>query len=180
MSANIASQAKPDQAPNWRNPLTVAAGSLFAVHMALKYLPALGGKWPTSEGVDTVALGLAAIALVPWIAAFLTSAKFPGGVELAFRGVQQRQLMTERNLEQLRFIVEGFLTRDEYNHLKNIEQNVEYHVQPGETEALTDELRRLRALGLIAGFGVRDFARADGAKRRIGESFSLTQRGKDP
>jgi hypothetical protein len=148
--------------------------------MVLRYAPALwGGSWPNDSGIDAVALGLAAIALVPWIADFLSSAKLPGGIEFAFRGVQRRQLLTEQAIAQLRFIVEGFLTQDEYRHLGNIQRNTEYDVKPDAVATLAGELRRLRALGLIEGRGVGDFAKADGKKRRIGDRFRLTSRGEE-
>lgn len=166
--------------PSWRNPLTLAAGALFLVHILLKYAQTLrGGSWPENSGIDAVALGLAVIALVPWIADFLSSAKLPGGIEFAFRGVQRRQILTEQAIAQLRFIVEGFLTRDEYRHLENIQRNIEYEVKPEAAAALAGELRRLRALGLIEGGGIGDFAKADGRKRRIGDKFHLTPRGEE-
>jgi DNA-binding PadR family transcriptional regulator len=166
--------------PSWRNPLTLVAGALFLAHMVLRYAPTLrGGSWPENSGIDAVALGLAAIALVPWIADFLSSAKLPGGIEFAFRGVQRRQILTEQAIAQLRFIVEGFLTQDEYRHLENIQRNIEYDVKPEAAAVLADELRRLRALGLIEGRGIGAFAKADGRKRLIGDKFHLTPRGEE-
>ena len=78
---------------------------------------------------------------------------------------------------QLRFIVDGFLTRGEYQHLLNIRTNVEYLVVKEDAAALAAELRRLRALSLIEqvrpNHGVRGFAVADNARRRIGDWFRL-------
>jgi hypothetical protein len=148
------------------------------VHMLLRYVPALqANQWPRNGGIDAIALGLAVIALIPWIADFLSGAKLPGGIEVAFRAVERRQMLNEEAIAQLRFIVDGFLTRDEYQHLINIRSNVEYEVKQDATNALAAELRRLRALGLIEGLGVGGFSTPDGKKRRIGDSFRLTRRG---
>jgi hypothetical protein len=73
--------------------------------------------------------------------------------------------------------VDGFLTRDEYQHLLNIRNNVEYEVRRDAASALAAELRRLRALGLIEGVGVGSFSTPDGKRRRIGDTFRLTRRG---
>jgi hypothetical protein len=168
--------------PKWLNSLTIAAGVLLLAHMLLKYGPAIRqGEWPQQGGIDAVALALIVVGLVPWIADFLSGAKLPGGIEIAFRAVERRQEMNEQAIAQLRFIVDGFLTRGEYQHLLNIRTNVEYLVVKEEAAALAAELRRLRALSLIEqvrpNHGVRGFAVADNARRRIGDWFRLTPRG---
>jgi hypothetical protein len=169
-----------EERPSWRNPLTLAAGGLLLVHMVLRYGPVwLGGAWPPDGGIDPIALGLAVIALVPWIADFLSGAKLPGGFEVAFRAVERRQTLNEEAIAQLRFIVDGFLTRDEYQHLLNIRNNVEYDVKRDAASALAAELRRLRALRLIDGSGVGSFSTPDGRRRRIGDTFRLTRRGNE-
>jgi DNA-binding PadR family transcriptional regulator len=165
--------------PSWRNPLTLVAGGLLLIHMLLRYAPTFSRGWPENGGIDAVALGLAVIALVPWIADFLSGAKLPGGIEVAFRAVERRQRLNEDAIAQLRFIVEGFVTRDEYNHLLNIRRNIEYEIKTDQAESLYSELRRLRTLGLIEGWGLREFVVADGKKRRIGDTFRLTSRGNE-
>ena len=146
--------------------------------MLMRYGPVWrGGQWPQDSGIDAIALGLAVIALVPWIADFLSGAKLPGGIEVAFRAVERRQTLNEEAIAQLRFIVDGFLTRDEYQHLLNIRNNVEDEVKRDTANALAAELRRLRALGLIEGTGVESFSAPDGRRRRIGDAFRLTPRG---
>jgi DNA-binding PadR family transcriptional regulator len=118
-----------------------------------------------------------------WIATHLSSARLPGGIALAFREVEWRQDLTERAIHQLRFIVDGFLTRFEYQHLVNIRDGQEYGVKKEDSGALAAELRRLMSLGLIAKIsddhGVRDFTQADGRKRRIEKWFRLTPRGEE-
>jgi hypothetical protein len=94
------------------------------------------------------------IALVPWIADYLSGAKLPGGIDVAFRTVERRQTLSEA-IAQLRFIVDGFLTRDEYQHLLNIRNSVEYNVKRDVANALAAEFRHLRALGLIERLGLR-------------------------
>jgi DNA-binding PadR family transcriptional regulator len=160
----------------------MVAGGVFILDLALKYLPALEkNTWPQNGGIDPTGLALLALAILPWIAAHLSSARLPGGIALAFREVEWRQDLTERAIRQLRFIVDGFLTRFEYQHLVNIHEGQEYGVREEDSNALTAELRRLMALGLIVKIsddhGVRDFTRADGKKRRIEKWFRLTPRG---
>jgi hypothetical protein len=155
---------------------------VLLVHMLLRYWPAIQhGRWPEQAGVDAVALVLIVVGLVPWIADFLTGAKLPGGIEVAFRAVQRRQDMNEQAIAQLRFIVDGFLTRAEYQHLLNIRSNVGYVIEQKHVSTVMAELRRLRALNLIEQVrperGTRNFVIADGARRNIGDWFRLTPRG---
>jgi hypothetical protein len=184
MSTNDAAHGDAE-APRWDNPLTVVAGALLLTHLALKYLPAWwdGSKWPQDGGIGITGLALAALAILPWVALHLSSAKLPGGIDLAFREVERRQDLTEQAIRQLRFIVDGFLTRDEYQHLLNIHGDWEYEVKRNESGALAAELRRLRALGLIANNtpqrGITDFTRLDGQKRKIAQWFRLTPRGEE-
>lgn len=166
----------------WRNVLTLTCLSILVAHLALKYLPTLlDNDWPKDGGLDLVGLGLLVLAAIPIVAPHLSSAKLPGGVEFAFREVQRRQRMTEEELAQLRFIVEGFVTDGELQHLKNIQRNEEYRPRAEDLLVLDAELRRLIALRLIerkgGQLGVRTFAVADGNGRRIGEWFQLTPRG---
>src|SRR5271163_1304774 len=96
--------------PRWNNMLTMVAGGMFILDLALKYLPALEkNMWPQNGGIDPTGLALLALAILPWIAAHLSSARLPGGIALAFREVEWRQDLTERAIRQLRFIVDGFL-----------------------------------------------------------------------
>jgi hypothetical protein len=170
--------------PRWNNTLTVVAGAMLLIHLGLKYLPALQkSTWPQNGGIDPIGLALVALAILPWIATHLSSARLPGGIALAFREVEWRQDLTERAIRQLRFIVDGFLTRFEYQHLVNIRDGQEYGVRAEDSGALAAELRRLMALGLIAKIfddhGVRDFTQTDGRKRRIEKWFRLTPRGEE-
>jgi hypothetical protein len=170
-----------EETPTWRNVLTIGAGSLLVLHLVMKYTSVLAGApWPESGGLDTTSLVLVVVALLPWMATHLTSAKLPGGVEVAFREVQRRQEINERAILQLRFIVDGFLTRFEYQHLRNIRDNVGYDSSAIE-EAVGSELRRLRALGLMEQVvptrGVGGFTAHGLGTRRIGDWFRLTPRG---
>jgi hypothetical protein len=136
-----------------------------------------GGPWPQNGGIDAIALGFATIGLLPWITDFLSGAKLPGGFEVAF--LRRRQILNEQAITQLRFIVEGFLTQDEFQHLRNIRNNIEYEVKRDASATLAAELRHLRALNLIDGRGIGAFATPDGKKRRIGDAFTLTARGSE-
>jgi hypothetical protein len=137
------------------------------------------GSSSQNGGIDAIALGLATLALVPWITDFLSGARLPGGVEVVFRAYERRQILNEAAIAQLRFIVEGFLTHNEYKHLINIRKNVEYEVRRDVATVLAAELRHLRALDLIEGAGIGTFSTPDGKKRRIGETFRLTKRGNE-
>ena len=165
--------------------LTVAAGALLLVDLALKYLPAFGtrGTWPNDGGIGTTGLVLIAIALLPWASDHLKSFKLPGGIDFAFREVERRQTLAEQAIRQLRFIVDGFLTRDEYQHLINIREARGYLVKKAESGVLASELRRLRSLGLITNTsidrGVTDFTKTDDHTRKISEWFKLTARGEE-
>jgi len=161
------------EAPLWCNPLTLVAGGLLLLHLALKYLPILLSSlnWPQNGGFDATGLALAALAILPWIATHLSSAKLPGVIDLNFKErVERRQDLTEKEIRQLRFIVDGFLTRYEYHHLRNILNG---------RDARDYEL----ALGLIdyvsSGHGVTEFTKPDGQRRRISEWFKLTSRGEE-
>jgi DNA-binding PadR family transcriptional regulator len=166
--------------PRWNNPLTLFAGALLIADLVLQYLPIVWNVkgWP-QHGIDATGFALAALAMLPWVAAHLSSAQLPGGIGLRFREVERRQDFTERAIRQLRFIVDGFLTRDEYKHLLNIQRRQEYQVTKDQSGPLAAELRRLRALGLIAGHGITDFSKPDGQKRKINEWFRLTTRGEE-
>ena len=176
---------EPAEAPMarwWRHPLTCVCIALLAVHLALRYAPTVaGGDWPKDGGSDTVGLALVVGAALPAIAPHLTSAKLPGGIEFAFREVQRRQRMNEAEIAQLRFIVDGFVTAGELQHLRNIQGDVGYRPEGKDLPVLEAELRRLLALRLIdrreGHLGVRNFALADGTERRIGEWFRLMPRG---
>ena len=157
---------------------------MLLIHLGLKYLPAWQkNTWPENSGIDPTGLALVALAILPWIATHLSSARLPGGIALAFREMEWRQDITERAIRQLRFIVDGFFTPFEYQHMVNIRDGQEYGVKKEDSGALAAELRRLMALGLIAKIvddhGMRDFTRTDGRKRRIEKWFRLTPRGEE-
>lgn len=178
--ADVPTEAAPGR--GWWNPLTLACLGLLIVHLALKYVPTMaGGDWPKDGGLDLVGVTLVICAAIPGLAPHLTSAKLPGGIEVAFREVRRRQRMNEAEIAQLRFIVDGFVTDGELKHLENIRADVGYQPEAKDIPVLDAELRRLLAFGLIARrkhhLGVRNFAISDGRERRIGQWFRLTQRG---
>jgi hypothetical protein len=76
---------------------------------------------------------------------------------------------------------EGAVSDGELAHLRNIQRDVAYTVQPGDAPIVVGELRHLLALGLIrrreAHQGVRNFVVADGKERKIAAWFNLTRRG---
>jgi hypothetical protein len=134
--------------------------------MLLRYGPVWWGvQQPQNGGIDAIALGLTRRS--PSSRGLQSSlvAKLSDGVEVVFRAYQRRQELNEAAIAQLRLIVEGFLTEDEYRCLKNIRKNVEHLVKPGAAASLDAELRHLRALRLIDGSGIRTFSTPDRKKR---------------
>lgn len=70
--------------------VTVTAIAVFVFH---RYRP-----------LDTIGLGILGIAMLPWVAALLTSAELPGGLKFEFRAVEEAQMRQSAELAWLRGI----------------------------------------------------------------------------
>lgn len=131
---------------------------------------------------DALTVGLVVMAMLPWFARLLSSAKLPGGWELEFRDIkasQERQsgvLAThEEQIRALRTAIRGIVTEYEHEKLVHLSRDGPF---PCEYSAdLCDELKRLRALGLIRhheGTGLVRMAQAHGPGT-AGGAFDLKQ-----
>src|SRR5215207_4806755 len=137
--------------------VTAAAVALVVAHQWIKF--------------DTIALGLLAIAVLPWVSSFLQIAELPGGWKFEFQQVKDEQKKQRDDLDRLKFLIEGFVSEDELEHLKRLDSTDPFLVTVnGTTPYFESELRRIRALGLIAnppGKGIRSLLVADGRAREV-------------
>lgn len=148
---------------------SAAASCLVLAHHWLKF--------------DAVGLGLIVVALAPWLAAFVQSAKLPGGWEFQFREVKEQQQRQGQEIARLKFLLEGFLTGDELRHLQRLTRDEPFLVRFDATSKYFEaELRRLRALGLVSnppGKGVRSLLVDDGQARDVRDHFCITEKGRE-
>jgi hypothetical protein len=133
---------------------------------------------------DTQGLILLIIALFPWLTRFLSKAELPGGWKLEFiQQIQEEQVRQKYEIEQLRFLIEGFVTDSELNILKKLSSEDPYLVKVDKTSHFfANELDRLRRLGLIANFdnkGRGTLLVNDGKNRKVKEHFYITEKGKN-
>jgi hypothetical protein len=132
---------------------------------------------------DTQGLFLLVIAFLPWLAGFLSKAELPGGWKLEFiQQIQEEQIRQKYEIEQLKFLIEGFVTDSELNILKRLNLPEPYLVKVDKTSHFfSSELDRLRRLGVIANFdnkGRATLLQNDGDSREVKEHFYITEKGK--
>jgi hypothetical protein len=155
---------------------------LLAAHLALR---AIYGD--LKDGLDAVAIAIAAVGLSPWLGKAIDSIKI-AGAEVKFARQLQRQ---DREIRQLQFLMANFLTRWEAQHLEGLSikggvYNVDIATNPKGLEA---ELRRLRALGFIKEVGdmhLHDLLAKDSepklgdqpVMRNAGQVFRITPAGR--
>ena len=82
---------------------------LLAAHLALRVI-----YGDLKDGLDAVAIGIAAVGLSPWLGKAIDSIKI-AGAEVKFARQFQRQ---DREIRQLQFLIANFLTRWEAQHLR--------------------------------------------------------------
>jgi hypothetical protein len=132
---------------------------------------------------DTQGLILLVIAFLPWLPGFLSKAELPGGWKLEFiQQIQEEQVRQKYEIEQLKFLIEGFVTESELNILKRLNSPEPYLVKVDKTSHFfSNELDRLRRLGLIANLdnkGRATLLKDDGQSREVKEHFYITEKGK--
>src|SRR4051812_24754760 len=94
--------------------ITAACAVLLCVHVALRFY-----NKKLADGLDVVALGLAIVALSPWIATIFKSLKF-GGMEVQFQQVKSKVAAQGLEIEQLKFLIMNFLPKWELAHMTNL------------------------------------------------------------
>jgi hypothetical protein len=140
------------------------------------------GTFQRSLGIEitpTVAV-LLALAILPWLSPLLQSAELPGGWKLEFRRVETEQIRQRADIDALRFLVSGFVTEDELVHLRKIAIRAPFaFVRGPETTFFLDELRRLRALGLVANHRGKGIRRLEADGGDVNTYFFITNRGRE-
>ncbi|MEH2069032.1 MAG: hypothetical protein V7K47_12855 [Nostoc sp.] len=131
---------------------------------------------------DTQGLILVVIAFLPWLTGILSKAELPGGWKIEFiQQIQEEQVRQKYEIEQLKFLIEGFVTENELNILKRLNSSESYLVKVDNTSIFfSNELDRLRRLGLISnreGKGRATLLKNDGQKREVKEHFYITDKG---
>jgi len=128
--------------------------------------------------VDAITIGLLIVVILPWLSTLIESAELPGGWKVTFREIQAEQKQQRSDLDTLKFLVSHFVTDDELAHLKKLSQGDLFPFKvSAETGFFEKELRRLRALGLIAGHpgkGIGSLLKQGGD---VKEHFFVTDRG---
>jgi hypothetical protein len=128
--------------------------------------------------LEPVALGLAVLAVLPWLSTIIESAKLPGGWEVKFREVEREQARQREDLDAvLRFLLENFVTDHELVHLKKLASGEPFPFK--KSDAFEGELRRLLGLRLIerrSGRGIRSLFRVGDD---VGSHLLITDRGRE-
>jgi hypothetical protein len=140
----------------------------------------IGIHWIAPKlGFDAITWGLIGLAVVPWLTALVHTAEF-GGWKIEFRELQLKQKEQQNELFVLKFLLNYLVTDDELGHLKRFLSHTPWPFQrDSTTRFFEDELRRLRAMKLIAGRpnkGVRSLLEQGGD---VKNHFEITPGGKD-
>jgi hypothetical protein len=138
--------------------------------------------WPDLK-IDTIALGLLAAALLPWLPVFVESVKLPGGAEVKLRKIEEQQVQTQIEVEQLRFLVSHLLTDEEFRILTTLEKGESWEVPEDEhrsSSPIIGSLRRLVGSNFIERTFPSSFSkfhRKEGPAD-IAQHFRITEIGK--
>lgn len=134
--------------------------------------------WPQLQ-IDAVTLGLALFAALPWLSSVLESAELPGGWKVEFRELAAQQSKQQSDIDMLKFLVGHFVSDHELNHLRRLNSDDMFVIQKDDSSSFFEsEMRRLRALGLIAGYpgkGIRSLFKSDG---NVKQHFHITENGR--
>lgn len=135
--------------------------------------------WPVLP-IDLMTLGLLGVALLPWLSPLIESAEFPGGWKITLRELKDEQKRQGQEIRMLQFLVDQFVTEDELAHLQKLDTGEPFPFQHGPaTSFFEQELRRLRAFGLIAGKenkGIRTLFHEGGD---VKNHFYITTKGRE-
>ena len=163
----------------------ITAGALLLLGLKL-WVQTL---YPAVAFNDAVSVGLLAVAVLPWFSQLLASAKLPGGWELIFREIKDHQdrqgdllLRQQAQIQALRAAVRGIVTRYEYDKLLGLSREEPFLCTY--SEDMCEELKRLRALGLIShhdGTGIAKMERDHQGKTQpfdVKHYFYITDEGR--
>ena len=116
--------------------------------------------WP-ELAIDTIAIVLVIVAVLPWLASIIESAVFPGGWEVVFREVKDTVDKQQEQIEDQERIINDLVIFGMapwlFNHMRNI-----YYAQKSNTEYIfhkngdfIKDLSYLRDNGYIEILGIR-------------------------
>jgi hypothetical protein len=129
--------------------------------------------------VDAVNVGLALIAVLPWVSWLVESAVFARRWEAQFREMQVEQEKQKDELAKLRFLTAYHVTEHERDYLKKLAHGESFVYAPESMPTYFDtELRRLLTSGLIdavPGKGIDSLLRDAG---EVSDHFCITERGR--
>ena len=100
--------------------------------------------------LDPIAIGLLIVAVLPWASDLIKSLELPSGFKLEFQELRGEVEHQKRELDRLtEFLFTHFVTDAEFRHLQALHMRQPYPFQ--RAPYFDNELRRLRALGLLTG-----------------------------
>lgn len=95
---------------------------------------------------DAITAGLLALAVLPWLSSINESIEITGIGKLDL--LEQRQATLQREIDALRFLVDGFVNDYEIAHLENLARDGSAHHKQGTTR--NDRLSTRLSDGLIS------------------------------
>ena len=150
--------------------VTTGAIGLLVVKLLMQ------ATFPSLKLDDPLAVGLLVVAVLPWVAQLLSSAKLPGGWELVFREIKENQerqmgllLNQQEEIQALRTAVRGIVTNYEFDKLVGLSKEGPFFCEY--SDDMFNELKRLRAqqrgsFGFRRSHSLNVLTRTVGAVRR--------------
>ena len=148
--------------------ITVAPIALLVLHLRTKSL-------------DSIALGLLALAILPWLSSILETAELPGGIKVQFRKVKEEQERQARELEWIKHLITLAVSEHERSHLQKLAADGPFSAETRHNSTFEWELRHLTTLDFVGrqpGHGIRTLFATEGTKD-VKEHMFITQRGRD-
>ncbi len=103
---------------------------------------------------DAISIGLILFAVIPWISPIIQSIEVAGVGKLVLQvqEVKKNQANLQDEVDALRFLLSGFVTDWEYEHLRKLAGGLpfEYQRGAGKDDRFTGEVIRMRDFGLIS------------------------------
>jgi hypothetical protein len=146
--------------------------------------------------IDAITLGLLVVAVLPWFSDLLQSAKFPGGWEVNFREIKNKQDIIQNNqqkqerqideqekqIQRLTLLMNSFLSQNQLECLRAMSINnvFWFDKNSGVVEQAKEDIRRLFAAGFISrrpGRGFRTLFEGE-TKQNVNDHFCITDQGR--